>query len=84
MGVLAQDRIGILSENRPEWAMADLGILAAGAVTVPIYATLPAKQIEYIVNDSEMIYLFVSSIAQLHKIAEIRDTIPNLTKNFHF
>src|SRR5215813_6061582 len=52
LGIRKGDRIGLLSENRPEWAYADLAILCSGALTVPIYCTLPAKQIEYIVNDS--------------------------------
>lgn len=83
-GVQPQDRVGILSENRPEWAYADLAILASGAVTVPIYSTLPAKQIEYIVQNSEMIYLFVSNSNQLRKILEIRETIPGIRKIFIF
>ncbi|MCI0414294.1 long-chain fatty acid--CoA ligase [bacterium] len=78
LGVQPKENIGLLSENRPEWAFADLAILAAGAVTVPIYATLPAKQIEYIVNDSEMVCLFVSNTVQLSKILEIRGAIPKI------
>ena len=84
LGVKPQDRIGILSENRPEWAYSDLAILAAAAVTVPIYATLPPKQIEYIIQDSEMIYLFVSSAIQLRKILEIRGSTPTIRKIFIF
>src|SRR5262245_46873954 len=70
LGVKKGDRVGLLSESRPEWAYADLAIQCAGAVTVPIYNTLPAKQIEYIVNNSEMELLFVSNQAQLKKILE--------------
>jgi long-chain acyl-CoA synthetase len=79
-GVQKGDRVGILAENRPEWAYADLAIICAGALTVPIYCTLPAKQIEYIIHDSEMGILFVSSDVQLKKILEIRDTTPGLRK----
>src|SRR5688500_2252403 len=50
LGVKRGDRVGILSENRPEWTMADMAILAGGAVSVPIYPTLLGWQIEYIVN----------------------------------
>ncbi len=74
------DRIGLLSENRPEWTYADLAILSAGAITVPIYGTLPAAQIEYIIKDSEMQILFVSTEAQLNKILEIRKNLPQLKK----
>src|SRR5688500_10845368 len=48
LGVKAGDRVAILSENRPEWAMSDFAILASGAVTVPVYPTLLGWQIEYI------------------------------------
>src|SRR5688500_17986227 len=51
-GIKENDRVAILSENRPEWAIADFAILAAGAVTVPIYPTLLGWQVEYILNDS--------------------------------
>jgi long-chain acyl-CoA synthetase len=77
-GVMQGDRIGLLSENRPEWAYTDLAILCAGAATVPIYGTLPAKQIEYIINDSEMQIIFVSNETQLNKILEIRKEIPKV------
>jgi len=45
LGVQPGDRVAILSENRPEWAMADYAILCAGAWSVPIYPTLPAGQV---------------------------------------
>jgi long-chain acyl-CoA synthetase len=78
LGVKKGDRIGLLSENRFEWAYADLAILSAGAITVPIYSTLPAKQVEYILNNSEMVILFVSNELQLNKILEVRAECPLL------
>lgn len=80
MGVKKAERVGLLSENRPEWAYADLAIQCAGAITVPIYNTLPAKQVEYILKDSEMELLFVSTEAQLKKIQDIRAATPLLQK----
>jgi long-chain acyl-CoA synthetase len=79
-GVQKGDRIGLLAENRPEWAYADLGIQGAAAITVPIYGTLPSTQIEYIVKDSEMQYLFVSNETQLKKILEICNNCPQIKK----
>jgi long-chain acyl-CoA synthetase len=78
LGVEKGDRVAILSENRPEWAMADLASLCAGAVDVPIYATLPAAQVLYILNDSQAKVIFVSGAAQARKITEIRDRAPHL------
>jgi long-chain acyl-CoA synthetase len=66
------DRVAILSENRPEWMIADFASLLIGAVTVPIYATLTAEQTAYILNDSGARVVFVSSEAQLQKVASIR------------
>jgi long-chain acyl-CoA synthetase len=79
-GVQKDDRIGLLSENRPEWAYTDLGIISAAAITVPIYGTLPAVQIEYIIKDSQMQIVFVSNETQLKKILEIQTNLPQLRK----
>ncbi len=78
LGVGKGDRVAILSENRPEWAFADLATLTAGAVDAPIYSTLSAPQILYILNDSEATVLFVSNAAQGRKVAEIRDQAKDL------
>ncbi len=67
------DRVAILSENRPEWTIADFASLLLGAVTVPIYATLTAEQTAYILRDSGARVIFVSSAMQLQKVLSIRD-----------
>jgi long-chain acyl-CoA synthetase len=74
------DRVAILSENRLEWAIADLGILFAGGVTVPIYPTLIPAQVEYILKDADVRFVFVSSKAQAAKIAELRPKLPLLER----
>ena len=72
-GIGRGDRVAILSENRPEWTIADFASLLLGAVTVPIYATLTAEQTAYILRDSGARVIFVSSAAQLQKVLSIRD-----------
>ena len=72
LGVSRGDRVAILSENRPEWALADYACLTAGFADVPIYATLPAEQIPYLLDDSGATAIFVSSPAQAAKIASVR------------
>jgi len=67
-GIGRGDRVAILSENRPEWTIADFASLLLGAVTVPIYATLTTDQIAYVLQDSGARVLFVSTGAQLQKV----------------
>jgi long-chain acyl-CoA synthetase len=78
LGVQPGDRVAILSENRPEWAMADYAIVCAGAWSVPIYPTLPPHQIAPLVNDSGAKVVFVSSLEQLGKILTIRSQCPSI------
>ena len=72
------DRIGLLSENRPEWALTDYTLLSIGALTVPLYGTLPPAQIEFILRDAGARAVFVSNADQLAKILEIADQLPEL------
>jgi len=78
VGVEAGDRVAILSENRPEWAFADLATLAAGAVDVPIYPNSTPAQVLHILKDSGAKAVFVSSAAQAAKVAEVRPQLPAL------
>ncbi len=78
LGVNAGDRLAILSENRPEWAVTDFACLACRCADVPVYPTLPAHQIEYILRDSGAVAVCCSSVAQLGKILEIRGNLPAL------
>ena len=78
LGLARGDRVAILSENRPEWAIADYACLSAGLADVPIYPTLPAEQMVHILNDSGAIAMFVSSLEQAAKISRIRPDLPAL------
>jgi len=78
LGIQPGDRVAILSENRPEWAMADFAILCAGAWSVPIYPTLPAGQIAPLLVDCGAKAIFVSSLEQLGKILTIKGQVPSL------
>ena len=78
LGVAPGDRVAILSENRPEWAIADFACLAARCTDVPIYPTLPAKQAEYVLRDSAAVAVLVSTPAQVEKLLVIRERLPQL------
>ncbi|MBV8518007.1 MAG: long-chain fatty acid--CoA ligase [Acidobacteria bacterium] len=78
LGVKPGDRVGILSENRPEWTIADFAILTAGGVSVPVYPTLLGWQIEYILNDAGTVAVICSNQEQLDKVLEIRPHVPCL------
>lgn len=76
LGVQPGDKVALLSENRIEWALADLGSLCAGAITVPIYPTLLPDTIEYILSESEPVVIFVSTEEQAAKVHQIRERLP--------
>jgi long-chain acyl-CoA synthetase len=70
-GIGRGDRVAILSENRPEWPVADIATLLLGAVSVPFYTTLTAEQTAFLLNDSGCRVIFLSSDQQLHKILSV-------------
>jgi long-chain acyl-CoA synthetase len=77
LDVRVGDRVGILSENRIEWTMADLGVINCGALDAPIYATQSPKQAAYILNDAGVEVLFISNQAQYDRV---RDALVNCPK----
>jgi long-chain acyl-CoA synthetase len=80
LGLMKDDKVAIISENRPEWLISDMAIVSLGAVDVPIYPTLTAKQIEFIFNDAKVKMAIVSNQSQLNKVLKIRDAVKSLKK----
>lgn len=78
LGVQPGERVALFSENRPEWAIADLASLTISAVTVPIYATNTAEQAAYILNQSGAQVVFVGDPDQLAAIESVAARCPNL------
>ena len=78
LGIEPGARVGILSENRPEWAIADYACLTSRLIDVPVYPTLPAEQIAYILKDAGVVALFVSTDVQAAKVAQTRSGLPAL------
>ncbi|MFZ5519309.1 MAG: AMP-dependent synthetase/ligase [Candidatus Zhuqueibacterota bacterium] len=80
MGIKHGDNIALMSENRPEWPIADLGILSIGATNVPLYPTITAEQVAYILKDSDSKMIVVSTSDLLEKVMQIADQLPSLSK----
>jgi long-chain acyl-CoA synthetase len=78
LGVDREDRVAILSENRPQWAIADFATLSLGALTVPIYTSYLAPQVEYILKDSLAKVIVVSNALELQKVLDVRERCPEL------
>jgi long-chain acyl-CoA synthetase len=72
IGVERGDRVALLSESRVEWTLSDAGAIFAGAIDVPIYATLTPPQVRYILNDSGACVLFLPS---REKFIELKDAL---------
>jgi long-chain acyl-CoA synthetase len=73
-GIGKGDRVAILSENRPEWAIADFAIMLLGGAGVPVYATLTPDQTLHLLRDSGARVIFVSTRDQLRKILSVRES----------
>lgn len=78
LGLKPGDRVALLSENRPEWVMADFATLTAGGVTVPIYTSLLPDQIRYIVDDSGATIVVCSDRDLLRKVEVVRSALPSV------
>ena len=78
LGLASGDRVAILCENRPEWAITDYGCLTGRLASVPIYPTLPAEQLPHLLNDSGAVAVFVSTDVQAEKVAQVRAECPTL------
>ncbi len=78
LGVKPGDRISILADTCGEWILADLAIMAAGAITVPIYQSNPAHEVQYILQDAGSSWIFVDHDHQAAKIREEAARLPDL------
>jgi long-chain acyl-CoA synthetase len=80
LGLKSGEMASIISCTRPEWLFADLGIQSAGGITVPIYETNSAQQVEYILADAGVKYIVVEDEEQLDKVLEVKANLPLLEK----
>ena len=78
VGLGKGDRCALLSENRWEWAVSDFAMMTSGMISVPLYPTLTADQLHYMLEHSESRVVLVSSAEQLAKVQSIWPTLPKL------
>ena len=84
LGVKPDDKIAIVSNNRPEWNITDIGMLQIGAVNVPVYPTISEHEYKFIFNDAEIKYAFVSDKNLFAKISNIKSDVPSLIEIYSF
>ncbi|WP_030664558.1 long-chain fatty acid--CoA ligase [Streptomyces rimosus] len=77
-GIEPGDRIGLMSRTRYEWTLLDFAIWSAGAVTVPVYETSSAEQVQWILGDSGAVACLVETPAQEAAVESVRDRLPAL------
>ena len=78
------DKIAIVSNNRPEWLFTDMAVQQTGAVLVPIYPTTNANELQFILNDAQVKYIFVSNKDLLDKIKSVSLYVPSLKNIYSF
>ncbi|HAN38021.1 MAG TPA: long-chain fatty acid--CoA ligase [Chitinophagaceae bacterium] len=78
------DKIAIISNNRPEWVFTDLAVQQTGAVLVPIYPTTGPHELQFILNDALVQYIFVASEDLLQKVKSVAEYVPSLKKIYTF
>ena len=78
LGIKPGEKIALISNNRPEWNMLDLGILQVGAIDVPVYPTISENDYKFIFNDAEVVLCFVSDQELYDKVDAIRGEVPSL------
>jgi long-chain acyl-CoA synthetase len=79
LGIRPGDRVAVIGETQLEWILADLGILAAGAITVTVYQSNRPSECAYILKNSGARLVFCDSAAQVAKIREAREGLPELS-----
>lgn len=79
LGIMKDDKVGIICNNRPEWNMLDMAIMQVGAITVPIYPTISREDYQYIINDCGVKLIVLEGQGVLQKIENVKDNTPSLT-----
>ena len=83
LGVYEGDRVSIHSEDRPEWVILDMATVAVRAITVGLYPTNPAAEVEYLLSDSGAVVHLAEDQEQADKVMAVISSLPDLRKIIH-
>jgi len=84
LGVQREDKIAILANNRPEWNFADMGIQMSGCILIPVYPTVSEKDLEFILNDAQVKYVFVSAEDIYNKVKAVSAKVSSVKEIYTF
>ena len=84
IGIKKNDKVAIISSNRPEWNILDMAIQKVGAITVPIYPTISKDDYKIIINNCEAKLAIIEGLSVLSKIEEIRPETPSIEHIYTF
>jgi len=79
-GVALEDRCVVLAATSVQWILADLGVLSAGCATTTIYPKSSDRELKFIVSDSEAVVVFTDTAAQVDRLRQIRDEVPQVRR----
>ncbi len=79
-----QDKIGLISYNRPEWLITDMAVQKLGAVLVPIFPNTSNQEIEFIFKDAQVKYVFVGTADFYNKVSQVRSNVPSIQNIFTY
>jgi long-chain acyl-CoA synthetase len=84
LGVKKDDKIGLISNNRPQWNFVDIATQQIGAIIVPLYPTISESEYTFIFNDAEIKYAFVADAELFNKVTNIKPNVPSLKDVYTF
>ncbi|WP_366922381.1 AMP-binding protein [Metallumcola ferriviriculae] len=84
LGFRRGDKLAIIGDNRPEWIYAELAVQSLGGISIGLYQDSQSKEVSYILNHSEAMFVVVEDQEQVDKILEIREEVPNIRKVIYY
>ena len=84
LGIQPNDKVAIISGNRPEWNILDMAIMQVGAIDVPIYPTITKEDYRYILDNCDARMVVLEGVSVMNKVEEVRSDIPKLEYLYTF